>query len=323
MAAAAVSLLKASERVINDCLGVQKGEEVLIIVDARSKMIGESLFRVCCGVKAEGVLVEIVERQLNGEEPPQAVAAAMRSSHVVIAPTTKSLSHTTARREASKAGVRIATMPGVTLEIMQRTMSSDYGRIAYLSRRLAEALSKGSVARVVSPGGTDITMSIEGRAGLADTGILRTAGSFGNLPAGEAYLAPVEGSAEGTVVIDGAMAGIRALDGPITAVIHNGVLQEIQGGQAARQLRDMLEKAQDKNAWSLAELGIGTNENAGLSGSLVEVEKVLGTVHLAFGDNVSMGGQVRAPIHVDGVVLRPTLTIDGTVVIRDGQVLTA
>jgi leucyl aminopeptidase (aminopeptidase T) len=302
-------------------MDVREGEEVLIVVDAKSRRIGESLFGVCCEVKAEAILVEIVERDLNGEEPPETVAVAMKSSNVVIAPTTKSLSHTSARREASKLGVRIASMPGITEEMMRRTMSSDYGRIGSLSTRLAEALSRGSTARVTSPGGTDITVSIEGRDGLADTGMLQSPGSFGNLPAGEAYIAPLEGSAGGTIVIDGAMAGIRELDEPIFAVVENGELKEIRGGQAARQLTEMIEKTQGRSARNLAELGIGTNENAGLSGSLLEVEKVLGTVHFAFGDNISLGGQVKAPIHVDGVVLKPTLVIDGTTWVRDGAIL--
>jgi len=318
---AATALSIASDRVIKDCMGVQKGEEVLIIVDAKSRKIGEALFRSCRDIGAEGMIMEIVERQLNGEEPPQAVAVAMRSAGVVVAPTTKSLSHTDARREASKAGARIATMPGVTLDIMQRTMGSDYARIAGITNRLTGLLNSGSVAHVESPGGTDVTVSIQGRNAHADTGILHAAGSFGNLPAGEAYIAPIEGTGNGTIVVDGAMAGIKELDEPIFAVVRNGVLQELRGGRAARELEEMLEKAQDSGAWNLAELGIGTNENASLSGSLVEVEKVLGTIHFAFGDNMSMGGKVKAPIHVDGAILKPTLAIDGRVIIRDGQIL--
>jgi len=316
-----VSLRKASESVVLDCMGVKEGESVLIIVDAGSRRIGESLYGVSRDAGAEAMLLEILERKLHGEEPPGPVAAAMKSACVVIAPTTKSLSHTDARREASKAGARIASMPGITEEMMERTMSGDYSKIAELSQRVAQALSGGKTARVVSPAGTDITMSIDGRDGHADTGMLREPGAFGNLPAGEAFVSPVEGFADGRIVIDGAMAGVKVLDEPITVTVEKGEVKDIQGGEAARQLSRMIEEARDRNARNLAELGIGTNERAGLSGSLLEVEKVLGTVHLAFGDNKSLGGDVKAPIHVDGVVLSPTLMIDGKAVIRDGKIL--
>lgn len=316
-----MSLLKASKSVVKDCLRVKEGEEVLIIVDAKSRKIGESLYEVCRGVKAEAILAEIVERDLHGAEPPKVIAEAMKHATVVIAPTTKSLSHTEARHKATQAGARIATMPGIAEEMMIRTMSSDYTGIADLSRRVAESLSKGKIARVTSPAGTDITMSIDGRDGLPDTGMLHSPGAFGNLPAGEAFIAPVEGSANGRIVIDGAMAGVKELDEPITVIVENGKVKEIQGGEAANQLAQMIETAKDDNARNVAELGIGTNENAGLSGSLLEVEKVLGTVHIAFGDNKSFGGQVKAPIHVDGVILKPTLIVDDKTVISEGKIL--
>lgn len=195
-----MDLAKAIRTVVQECLGVKKGEEVLIVVDEKSKDIGRAFQIECMRVGAEVTIAEMIERNLDGEEPPRCVAAAMKEAQVVLAPTSKSLSHTRARHEATAAGVRIASMPGITEEMMIRTLSCDYGKIAEITIRYAEVLTKGSRAKVLSTKGTNIEMSIEGRGGVADTGILNEAGGFGNLPAGEAYIAPVEGTANGKVV---------------------------------------------------------------------------------------------------------------------------
>ena len=72
---------------------------------------------------------------------------------------------------------------------------------------------------------------------------------------------------------------------------------------------------------NIAELGIGTNEKAIVTGVVLEDEKAMGTVHVALGDNASMGGTVHAPIHLDGVVLKPTLMVDETVILEAGKLM--
>jgi len=303
------------------CLNIKKGEEVLIIIDRKGRNIGNEIFLVCEELGAEVMLLEMLEREFHGQEPTKVVAKAMENADVVIAPTQKSLSHTDARRNANKKGARIATMPSITEELMERTLNVDYKKIADLSEKVAKILTEGKEAFITSPGGTKIFLSIEGRQGVADTGILHNSGDFGNLPAGEAYIAPLEGKTNGTLVIDGVMAGVGKLDEPIFVEVCDGFAKKITGGKSAQELRDMLEKTEDKNAMNIGELGIGTNEKAELSGNLLEVEKVFGTVHMAFGDSVSMGGKVKAPIHVDGVILKPTLKIDNKVLLEDGKMM--
>ncbi len=301
------------------CLNIQKGEEVLIIIDRKGRSIGKEIFAVCDEFGADAMLLEMLEREFHGQEPPKIVAKAMESAEVVIAPTQKSLSHTDARRNANKKGARIATMPSITEELMERTLNVDYNEIAELSNKVAKILTEGKEALITSPGGTNLSLNIEDRSGVADTGILHNKGDFGNLPAGEAYIAPMEGKTNGTLVIDGVMAGIGKIDEPIFIEVRDGFATKITGGKSAEELRQMLEKTNDKNAMNIGELGIGTNEKAKLSGNLLEVEKVFGTVHIALGDSVSMGGKVKAPIHVDGVVLNPTLKIDNKVILENGK----
>jgi len=69
--------------------------------------------------------------------------AAMKASDVVFIPTTCSLSHTKARMAASEAGARIASMPGITEDMMTvGGMTADYGKVSELSWKLTELLDK-------------------------------------------------------------------------------------------------------------------------------------------------------------------------------------
>ena len=314
-----MSLDKACMIAIKNCMNVQKNETVLIVTDNKSRSLGYSLLEAALKLKCEAGIMEMRERDNHGEEPPGFVAEAIKSAAAVLIPTTKSLSHTDARRKATEAGSRIATMPGITEEMMIRTLNADYYKIARLSNHISQILTDGAEAYITSPSGTEISLCLRGRNGKADTGLLHDIGSFGNLPAGEAMIAPVEGNTHGVFVVDGAMAGLPTLDNPIVIYINQGCIEQIEGGNSAGQFKKIIEDTKDPNAKNVAELGIGTNDKAKLGSSLLEVEKVLGTVHLGFGDSISMGGKVSAPIHVDGVTQKPTVKIDGTTIIRDGN----
>jgi len=311
---------EAATIVVRDCLGVKESEEVLIVVDEKSHAIGEALFDAAKDLGAEVVLMEMIEREVHGSEPPRVVAEAMKNADVVIAPTSKSLTHTKARIEATGKGVRIASMPTITEDIMKRTMSADYSKIKERSQKFAELLSEGKQARVTTPAGTEVTFSLEGRKALADTGILHNKGDFGNLPAGEACIAPIEGKTSGVAIIDATMAGVGLLKTPIKLVIKDGYVVEISGGPEAEALSKLLQD-KGKEAKNIAELGIGTNEKATPSGNPLEDEKVMGTVHIGLGNNVAFGGRVDAPVHLDGIMKSPTLIIDDKTVIEDGKLL--
>ncbi len=303
---------------VRECLGVKAGEQVVVITDAGTREVGVSLWEQAREAGAEAILVEIIPRSVHGEEPPAVVAELMRISDVVLAPTSKSLSHTKARREANAAGTRIATLPTITADIAERTLEADYAAIARLSEQVAAVLSEGKKARLTTALGTDLSMDIEGRQGEPDTGLYTESGAFGNLPAGEAYIAPVEGTASGVAVIDGAIAGIGLLDEPVRLVVENGYAIKIEGGAGARQLEEMLAPFGSEGR-NIAELGIGTNDRARLTGIILEDEKVLGTVHLALGNNASFGGKVTVGIHLDGILTKPTLEVDGRVIMREGE----
>jgi leucyl aminopeptidase (aminopeptidase T) len=282
-------LARAVRAVVHECLAVREGEEVL------------------------------AERASHAAEPPESVAAAMKAADVVLAPTVQSLSHTAARKAASEAGARIATLPGVTEEMLARVMSADMAELRRKGRAVADALDRGSVARISCAQGSDLRLGLEGREAIPDAGELGDAGAFGNLPCGEGFIAPVEGTCEGTLVVDGTIAGVGIPGAPVQMTVVDGRLAEASGEEGAALLALLREHGEE--ATTVAELGIGTNEKAELTGNVLEDEKILGTVHVAFGASAAIGGTVQVPVHLDCVVMRPTVEVDGEAVLRDGELL--
>jgi leucyl aminopeptidase (aminopeptidase T) len=305
--------------VVADCLGVRAGENVLVLTDPKKRAIAERLVERARALSAEVLLVEMSERETHGSEPPPAVAAAMMACDVFIAPTSKSVSHTESRRAASEAGVRAATMPDITEEMLERTMKADLVGLRRRSAALAEALTSGDHVRVTSQAGTDVVFQISGRTGIADDGDLRGPGAFGNLPPGEGFIAPLEDRTSGVIVFDGSIWPIGLLEEPLVAHIEDGYAVSFEG-PAADRFRATLEP-HGREASAVAELGIGSNDAARLTGNVLEDEKIMGTIHVAFGDNHSFGGTVRVSSHQDGIVLNPTVEINGRVVLDGGCLL--
>ena len=302
-----------------DCMAITRGEDVLVVTDPAKRAIAEAIVATARELDAEVVLMEMSERESHGSEPPRAVAAAMLACDALLAPTSKSLSHTEARKAASDNGARVATMPDITEEMLVRTMSADYRAVKQRSDAVAKLLTDGKEVHISSSQGTDVVFSIEGRTGLSDDGHIANPGTFGNLPAGEGFIAPVEGRTKGRLVFDGSVWPIGRLETPLTVDVVDGYATSFSG-PAGEQFRSILDK-HGHEAFAVAELGIGTNEAATLTGNVLEDEKIIGTIHVAFGDNHSFGGTIRVSSHQDGVVLQPTADIDGTRLLEDGRLL--
>ncbi len=314
-----IGLREAARRAILQCMGWKSGESILVVTDAPCRGVGLALFDEACQLTENCLLVEYPPLARNGAEPPRWVARTMRQFDVVLAPTSTSLTHTRARRKACETGARVATLPGITEEVMRRTMAADYQEIAKRTYRLARLLTEAKLAHITTPAGTDLQVPIRNIRAIASTGLIHQPGQFGNLPSGEAYLMPREGESQGILVVDGSMAGIgRIEDQPIRMVVEKGLVVAIEGGREARQLRAMLETT-GPAARNLAELGVGTNHAARITGAVLEDEKVMGTVHLALGNNASMGGSVTVPLHLDGVLQHPTLKLDDRVILENSR----
>lgn len=312
-------LERAAETIVTAHLAVKPGEQVLVITDEPRRKIGTAIFNAAREAGAEALLIEMIERETHGTEPPASVAAAMSEADVIIAPTSKSLSHTPARKSATGRGARVASMPKVTEEMMARALTADPRRLEELGRAYAEALTLATTARLSSPGGSDCSFDLSGRHGISDDGNLTVPGAFGNLPAGEAFIAPVEEKAEGVIVFDGSLSPDEKTASPVVVRIERGRVVEVGGGPAPKFAA--LPETIGPLAWEVAELGVGTNEVAIITGNILEDEKVASTVHVAFGNNATIGGVTQVPSHHDGVVRNATLELDGRVVLDQGRLL--
>jgi aminopeptidase len=304
----------AVDAIVSRCLGVQRGEDVLVIIDDAGRTIGEALRARAAELGADAVLAVMDERATDGTEPPRPIAAALLECDVFIAPTSRSLSHTTARKRASDAGIRGATMPGVTEDMLARVMAVDFDRMASRSDAVARLLDEHGQAHITCPRGSDLTLEFTGRPGISDNGDLTAKGAFGNLPCGEAFIAPV--GADGQLVAS-SLAPLGISDEPVTLILEGGRLAGAQGGLGPEFLERL--DAHGEAGRNLAELGVGTNDRAQLTGLVLEDEKILGTIHVAFGASAGIGGTVSVPIHLDVVALEATLEIGDVKVLERGQ----
>lgn len=312
-----MSLKENAKNILTSCMAVKAGEELLVVTDDSRTDIGQAIYEAARELGCEAILLTMKEREVSGQEPPRIVADAMKSADVVICPTAKSLTHTNAKIEAAKTGTRIATMPGITPEMFSKgAITADYERVEKLTKKMTALLTKASTA-VIEKDGCKLTIDLTGRNGVPSSGVYRHPGECGNLPSGEAYIAPLENGSNGEMIIDGSMVGIGKLSTPLRVTVKDGKLRSIEGAESER-LSILLEN--EANA-TLGELGIGTNEAAILSGVILEDEKVYGTVHIAFGTNKSFGGVNKADCHMDGIILKPTLYLDGEKVIDKGEFL--
>ena len=307
-------LERAAETVVRSCLGVRDGEDVLVVCDATTLELAEALRAEAGAAGADAVLARMDERASHGAEPPPPLAAALAAADAYLAPTAKSLSHTRARKAATDAGARGATLPGVTVDMLARVMSVDFDAMAERSSAVAVLLDEAEEARLSCPRGSDLRLDLSHRRGVADDGDLRAPGSFGNLPCGEGYIAPLGG--EG-VIVPSVLPPDGIADEPPRLVVEDGALSAVEGSAGERYLA--LLDPHGPAGRNLAELGVGTNERAGLTGAILEDEKALGTAHVAFGASAAIGGTVSVPIHLDVVITDATLTVGDTQVLDAGR----
>jgi leucyl aminopeptidase (aminopeptidase T) len=309
----------AVRTVVERCLAVRPDENVLVVCDPDRVDIGRALQQAAIDAGGDAVLTILPPRPERGTEPPPPVAAAFAACDVYLAPCLPSLSHTKARNAATANGARGATLPGVERDMFARLMSAAFDEMAHRSGTVAQLLTDADEARFTCPRGSDFSFDLRGRLGIPDAGDLTARAAFGNLPCGEGFISPAGG--EGTLVATTVGHLGRAEPGEVTLTAEGGRLTAATGELGEQFLAHLDRYGPDGR--HLAELGVGTNERAQLTGNLLEDEKILGTVHVAFGASAAIGGTVNVPVHEDCVVVDPTLTIGGTTVVERGRFVLA
>jgi aminopeptidase len=312
--------LALAAEVALDRLGVAAGDAFLVASNPDLVAIAGALADAARARTRKVRIQEFPPTSRDGEEPPACVATAMRAATAIALVTHFSLSHTEARQAATGAGARIASLPGITKEIFARTLPIDYTHLERVGRTLAAKLTEAKLCRVTAVGGTNVQVSLHGREAICDDGDLRAPGAWGNLPAGEAFIAPPESDARGTIVLDGSLAGWGLLAEPLSIELEQGHAVTAAGGAAAEWLVGTLD-AGGENGRTIAELGIGTNPGATITGVILEDEKAEGTVHFAFGSNDGIGGANRASVHIDGLVREAMVELDGHPILRNGRLV--
>jgi leucyl aminopeptidase (aminopeptidase T) len=300
-------------------LGLASGERFLVVFNAELGQIAGAVAEAARARTDSVVSLDFPTMTRHGEEPPPEVASALLEADAAALVTQFSISHTCARQAATQRGTRVASMPTIARETFVRAVPVDYATMEAVSRRLADELTSAKACRITAPGGTDFELVLDGRVGRSDDGDLATPGAFGNLPAGEGYIAPVESAGDGEIRFDGSISSWGLLREPLAVELEEGRAVAASGGSgAAKWLFDTLD-AGGENGRNVAEFGIGTNSAARMIGVILEDEKVEGTIHVAFGTNTGIGGENAASVHIDGLVLHPTVELDGRAIMRDGR----
>ena len=316
-----------SDMVVQTCMDIRRGENVLIVCDPTTAEIGQSL-HIATQKRSERVLLIVMPKSRHhGEEPPSPVAALMRQQQVVIAATKYSLTHTRAVRQALKDGARVATMPGMTFELYtEGGMTSDFQEVKRRISNIANFLRRRRIINVKSESGTDVTFEVNWRDWkLDDNGICNRPRMLTNLPAGKVFILPKEGTMNGTIVIDGSWDS-TLIDEPVEFIVEDGTVIDVKGGSLAATIRqsygEVAKKLKTKDresVWTVAEFGFGMNPNARLVGNVLEDEKRMGSCYFSIGDNSGLGGSSNAGIHISGVLAEPSVWLDDTCLTESGE----
>lgn len=311
---------KGANTLLTVCAGLKKEEKLLVVTDTfMPSSISDAIYAAGRALGAQAHVITMAVPEVGGE-PSAVVAAAMKEADVIIAPTTRTLYHTKATLDACNGGSRLFSLTECDEWILIKNgVDADFVAIKPVVEKIGDYFTEGSVIEVTSPGGTNFRASIEGRQGIKNSVICHEPGMRSGFPDIEANVASVEDQGEGVIVIDAsASMGIGLVDAPIKLTVEKGRVVKIEGGRSAARLQEILEGAEDPDAFVIAEVAVGLNPKSPVIGKIIYDEGCYGTGHFAVGDNTRQGGMNSAPLHLDMVYWKPTIKIDGQVIVEAG-----
>ena len=315
-------IIGGARKVVRTLARVKGGETVLIVADTDTMTVAQALAAAALDITPEVVTTVMTPVAVDGDEPPAIVAAAMLAAEVALLPVSYSISHSTATRNALKHGTRVLSLPAATPDQLVRGgAEADFEAASPTVRRMGELLSAASKAHLTTPGGTDCAFDLTGRSGNAHDCILDRPGKFSAFPNIEANVSPVDGTTEGTIVFDGSIPNLRIgpLRTPVRCTVKAGNIVKVEGGPEADMIRKVWAEMGDAAVYNIAQLAIGLNPAIYmLTGVWAQDHGAFGTVHIGIGTSANLGGTTKAACHFDSMMYRPTLTLDGRVVLENG-----
>ena len=314
---------EGADILISRCGSVRAGERVLIVCDASTRAVGDLLFQRARALTDKSELLVVKEFAMHGEEPPADAAAAMQAADLCLGVTAKSMAHTAARRALSQAGGRYLSLPDYSLELLEDgSLRADFKSRKTATMAVADAFTQGRRITVSTQAGTDIVLDAGGRTGNCCPGFVSAPGELGSPPDIEANVSPVETASEGVVVVDGSIPfpTLGTLKSPVRLTVRQGKIVKMEGApEVLAELERLFKTAGSDKALVLAECGVGLNEKAKLTGTMLTDEGAYGTMHFGFGSNATVGGVNDVAFHLDFVFRSPTLTVDGKTVLERGE----
>lgn len=317
-----VLMARGAGKIMDVCVGLEAGERVVVVTDFLKAELAQVVAAAAHARGADVVMTVMAPRELDGQEPPEAVGRALCGADVVVSLVARSITHSTAIKEAIEAGARGVMLTAfVADQLIGGGIDADFEAIEPLCKRVAQLLAEANEAHLTTPAGTDLRMSLAGRPGNAHSGLARAPRVFTTVPNIESSVSPVEGTAQGIFVADASIPyyDIGVLSEPVRYTIRDGQIIDIEGGAQARAIAQKMAECQDPAVYNIAQLSFGLNPLCPMRGVMLDDEGVYGTSHIGIGTSTSLGGEVKAPMHYDAVMWQPTLALDGEVVLKDGH----
>lgn len=311
-----------AQKIVGTCLDIKEGESVLIVSDPYSpSSVNEALFKASENRGASASVLVMPSAKLPGEEPGKVVAAAIEAADVIIATTSQTIGHSSCLQRALQGGARAVVLTGCDEATFQRGgIEADFKALHEVVNYVKERFNQAKEVEVISPGGTSLRLSVEGRQARACTGLCHHPGEMTGFPDVEVYIAPVENSTCGKLVVDASCSSLGLVRKPVSIDIKDGRVTKISGGPEAEKINKILDEAGDDNVYVIGEFAIGLNPCSEVTGNIIEDEGKYGTGHFCLGNNINFGGKNWAPIHLDLVYWRPTISLDNQPFMKGGVI---
>lgn len=319
--------MRGAKVIVENCASIKEREQVLIVSDFKTVSSAEIIAKAAYAMGAEVTIGIMSPREVDGHEPTESIAAAMRKAKVILTPVSKSLAHTKAIDGALAEGARVLSLTAISEELIaSEAFEADFEKQRPICEKVAQLFTEAEEVKVSTPAGTNFKVSAKGRKGNAHSCIVNSPGQFSAAPNIEASFSPVEGTMEGVFVADASIPyfDIGLLSMPITFTIEKGRVVKIEGGKEAEKIRELWEEQRDPNVYNIAQVAVGLNPRVkaviGRLGCNYD-EGAFGTAHIGIGTSTLMGGKVRASIHFDAIMNKPTMELDGKLLLKDGQLM--